>query len=109
MKPLFAVLFACFGASVLADAPGPGDWRQANERVQEAGGWKAYAREIHKAASNRPEPSVSSEPLSLQLAIDKALALNPALKQILSSTPRSQRIICFLAANKRRRSPRRLI
>ena len=36
MKPLFAVLFACFGASVLADAPGPGDWRQANERV---GGW----------------------------------------------------------------------
>lgn len=88
MKPLFAVLFACFGASALANAPGQSDWRQANERVEEAGGWKAYAREIHKAASNRPEPSVSLETLSLQLAIDRALALNPALKQILSSTPR---------------------
>jgi outer membrane protein TolC len=88
MKPLFAVLFACIGASALADAPGPGDWRQANERVEEAGGWKAYAREIHKANSNRPEPSVSLETLSLQLAIDRALTLNPSLKQILSSTPR---------------------
>ena len=29
MKPLFAVLFACFGASALANAPGQSDWRQA--------------------------------------------------------------------------------
>ena len=33
-----------------ADTP-PGDWKQANDAVLKAGGWKAYARE---AAASEP-------------------------------------------------------
>ncbi len=34
-----------------ADTP-PGDWKQANDAVLKAGGWKAYARE---AAASEPK------------------------------------------------------
>lgn len=88
MKPVFAVLSAFIGASVYANTPGPDDWRKANERVQEAGGWKAYAREIHRSSSGSAEPSSRLASLSLQVAVERALALNPALEQTLKSTPR---------------------
>jgi hypothetical protein len=38
----------------LGDATEPADWRAANRRVHEAGGWRAYAREAAAAASAAP-------------------------------------------------------
>lgn len=35
----------------------PRDWRAANRRVQEAGGWRAYAKE---AAADKAEPAASA-------------------------------------------------
>ncbi|SDT87977.1 hypothetical protein [Halopseudomonas salegens] len=43
--------------------PSPGDWRAANDRVAEIGGWQAYAAEVWEAsqqadaADDAPEPA----------------------------------------------------
>ncbi|MCV2350090.1 hypothetical protein [Paucibacter sp. Y2R2-4] len=40
-----------------ADPITPRDWRAANRRVQEAGGWRAYAKE---AAADKAAPAASA-------------------------------------------------
>lgn len=48
------------GAAV-AD-PGVGDWRQANRRVHEAGGWRALLRESQAANAPAPPPASPVRP-----------------------------------------------
>jgi hypothetical protein len=85
MKHLFVwMLFALLGSGRFALADPVEDWRQANERVDQAGGWKAYAREIAADASqSATDSSATKTLLSLQMAISRALALDPGLEQSL--------------------------
>ena len=88
MKRFFSALFLCLSVSAFAKTLAPDNWHQANKRVHEAGGWKAYAREIHGASSESEQPNVSGQALSLHLAIERALSLEPSLRQALQSIPR---------------------
>lgn len=65
-----------------------GDWRKANERVGEIGGWKAYAREIEadqkaRAAQTRSAPA--DRLLTAQGALAVAMQSEPALMQTLAT------------------------
>ncbi|WVN40985.1 hypothetical protein AOB54_05575 [beta proteobacterium MWH-UniP1] len=97
MKNIFAGLLAIALALPLAAGALPGydqnadtklnDWSAANEQVQKAGGWKAYAKEIaDDQKAKRGESKLGSAPtLTLQAAMDRAMALNPALTQTLAT------------------------
>ena len=91
MKYLLFVwmLSALLGSGRLALADPVEDWRKANERVDQAGGWKAYAREIAEDAAQSATDSAPKNLLSLQLAISRALALEPGLEQSLARISRS--------------------
>lgn len=81
---LFLVLgFTQFIPSVQAQSDQ--DWQQLNDRVREAGGWKAYARERSGSApaENKPE---ATTPLSLREALTHARRLEPGLAQTLAIT-----------------------
>lgn len=67
------------------------DWRRANDQVEQAGGWKAYAREAagaEKAPHAAPvDPSGNAgNPvlLTLRRALDLAMSAQPSLVQSLS-------------------------
>jgi hypothetical protein len=71
----------------------PKDWRSANERVDQAGGWKAYAREAAEAAKVGKAPHAAPAdpsgkggtpaPLTLRRALDLAINAQPELVQSL--------------------------
>lgn len=61
------------------------DWRAANDRVHEAGGWKAYAREIERAQKETTDVKVNAKVLGSDEAFAIALSLEPALRQALSA------------------------
>jgi hypothetical protein len=91
MKHLFVVwmLFVLLGSGRLVLADPVEDWREANERVNQAGGWKAYAREISADAAQSAADSAPKNLLSLQLAMSRALTLEPGLEQSLARISRS--------------------
>jgi outer membrane protein TolC len=64
------------------------DWRAANEEVDRAGGWKAYAREADAAEKERKAAGAQQPdqrtPLTLNAAIDIALRAEPELMQSLA-------------------------
>lgn len=76
-------------------------WVEANERVQEAGGWKAYAREINaaqKAASGANNSAQAKRPmLTLEAALQRAQRLDPAISQALGNTPRDPKAYPILS------------
>ncbi len=61
------------------------DWLQLNDRVREAGGWKAYARERSGQAPAESKPKATT-PLSLAEALKQARGLEPGLTQTLAIT-----------------------
>lgn len=79
-------------ASSSAESKSVNHWVEANERVQEAGGWKAYAREINaakKAASSENDPAKAKRPtLTLEAALQRAQLLDPSIAQALGNAPR---------------------
>jgi outer membrane protein TolC len=113
MRHLLAALAATLLTQPLLAATEVGDWRKANERVEQAGGWKAYAREIeadtpgadaHRdhhpdkggpssaAPGSKPASEKASAPnqlLTLDRAIQIGIALDPGLKQLLTNTSRA--------------------
>ncbi len=44
----------------LYDDNPPGDWRAANERVGEIGGWRTYAKEAYEASERKSQEDASS-------------------------------------------------
>ncbi len=58
--------------------PPVSDWRDAIDRVQKAGGWKAYLREAQQPTTSVPPPS---ETLRLEEAIRLTLGQHPDLRQ----------------------------
>lgn len=44
----------------LYDDNPPGDWRAANERVGEIGGWRTYAKEAYEASKRKSQEDASS-------------------------------------------------
>ena len=71
------------------------DWRAANEEVDRAGGWKAYAREAGAAEKERKAAGAQQPdqrtPLTLNAAIDIALRAEPELMQSLAGLHRADR------------------
>jgi outer membrane protein TolC len=88
MKHLLALLFTASLAQAVAASPPSADaWREANERVDKAGGWKAYAREIQ--AEKSPEsPTGAQALLSIEDAVKKARSVEPAREQTLAAVSR---------------------
>lgn len=58
------------GAAVVD--PGVGDWRQANRRVHEAGGWRALLRESQAANAPAPPPASPGRPAAATPAPTRA-------------------------------------
>lgn len=98
-----AIVASIANAAAWAAPPEVGDWRQANERVREAGGWKAYAREIEPASSPQVQHGLSSIQgvLSLDAAMQRALALDPGLQQTLATVTRSPALYLTLTDHQR--------
>jgi hypothetical protein len=97
-----ASIAAAFSTVAVAGPPEVGDWREANERVKEAGGWKAYAREIEDAnSSSRAEGVAIHGTLSLEAAIQRALSLDPSLQQALADTSRDPKQYLSLTEHQR--------
>lgn len=67
-----------------------GDWREANDRVHEAGGWKAYARERADAAKpdKRSAPNREAS-FTLDQAIERVRALSPEIARNLVNGSRA--------------------
>jgi hypothetical protein len=63
------------------------NWAAANERVDKAGGWKAYAQEIanDQKAQNQGKAAPTAPLLTLESALDQALRLSPGLRQSLAT------------------------
>lgn len=61
------------------------DWKAANDRVHEAGGWKAYAREIERAQKEPASTKAGTKVLGSDEAFAIALSLDTALRQALTS------------------------
>ena len=103
MKGFIAALLAAAISTVaIAGPPEVGDWREANERVKEAGGWKAYAREIEDAnSSSRAEGVAIQGTLSLEAAIQRALSLDSTLQQTLANTSRDPKQYLALSEHQR--------
>lgn len=103
MKRFIAALLAAAISTVAVAGPGEvGDWREANERVKEAGGWKAYAREIEAENSSSRAEGVSIQPfLSLEAAIQRALSLDPNLQQALTNASRDPKQYLSLSEQQR--------
>lgn len=110
MKRFIAASFAAvISAVAIAAPPEVGDWRKANERVHQAGGWKAYAREIQAhdhgndtTPSSRAEGAAIVSKLTLEAAIQRALSLDPNLQQALSNISRDPKQ--YLSLNEQQRS-----
>lgn len=84
MKPIVAVvLLFTFAVSLEAQAQAD-PWRSANEAVEKAGGWKAYAREIHAPQGDGPPAEKKESPLSLEQAIASALSNEIGLREALA-------------------------
>ena len=122
MKHLIAATIAAtFSTVAYAAPPEVGDWREANERVKEAGGWKAYAREVeaeqaglpradgprndgvhrHREPEGRGGPLAIQPSLSLEAAVQRALSLEPALLQVLANTSRDPKQYLALSEHQR--------
>ncbi len=103
MKHLIAATIAAtFSTVAYAAPPEVGDWREANERVKEAGGWKAYAREVEAANSSSPAAGVAVQgTLSLEAAVQRALSLDPNLQQALANTSRDLKHYLSLSEHQR--------
>ena len=88
MKHVLALLLTASLAQAVAASPPSADaWREANERVDKAGGWKAYAREIQ--AEKSPEsPTGAQALLSIEDAVKKARSVEPAREQTLAAVSR---------------------
>ncbi len=88
-------------AANAAEGESANHWVEANKRVQEAGGWKAYAREIsaaQKAASGASNSVQAKRPmLTLEAALQRAQRLEPAISQALSNTPRDPKAYPILS------------
>ena len=80
----YAAAIAC--VPVLASSPDVGDWREANEQVSKAGGWKAYARE--SALDSQEKPPASRLPLTIDQVTSRAMVLEPSLSQALAGVVR---------------------
>lgn len=66
-----------------------GDWREANDRVHQAGGWKAYARErADKTKPVAPSGPTNKASLTLDQAIERARALSPQIARNLVNVSR---------------------
>ena len=66
-----------------------GNWREANDRVHEAGGWKAYARERADATKPAASSAKSKETsFTLDQAIERARTLSPQIARNLVSVSR---------------------
>jgi len=64
-------------------------WIEANERVKEAGGWKAYAREISASQGVSQQTAETRRPvLSLEAALQRAQLLDPSIAQSLGNISR---------------------
>jgi outer membrane protein TolC len=116
-----AVIAATFSTVVYAAPPEVGDWREANKRVEQAGGWKAYAREIeadqaglpqadglrndgvhrHREPEGRGGPLAIQASLSLEAAVQRALLLDTNLQQALSNTSRDPKQYLALSEHQR--------
>jgi outer membrane protein TolC len=103
MKRFIAALIAAtFSTVAYSGPPEVGDWREANKRVEEAGGWKAYAREIEAAnSSSRAEGVAIQGALSLEAVIQRAFSLDPSLQQVLANTSRDPRQYLSLGEHQR--------
>ena len=100
MKRVVAASVAALSAAIAhAASPDVGDWRTANERVHDAGGWKAYAREIDRRPSGGPSATPPS--LLLETAIERTRGLDPGLQQILANASRDPRRYLLLTEHQR--------
>jgi hypothetical protein len=79
------------------------DWKQANQRVLEAGGWKAYADEIHSITKTTPKAGQPDRQrtLTVEAAIDRALSIEPGLRQSLASVSRNTKDYPLLSDDQR--------
>lgn len=67
-----------------------GDWREVNDRVHQAGGWKAYAREQTDATKPAlPSGPTKAASLTLDQAIERARALSPQITRNLVNVSRA--------------------
>ena len=91
MKSITATVVATMLAQASVALAEVGDWRKANEQVKEAGGWKAYAREIQAAGKDAHSDHHASQNqvLSLDRAIQTGISLDPGFKQLLAATSRA--------------------
>lgn len=108
MKFLFAACLAVLvHPSTFAGEASPaidvGDWGQANERVHEVGGWKAYAREIEssRATPVQPQATDDQKAISLDEAIERAMALEPSLRSTLANVSRHPKDYPLLSDHQR--------
>ena len=78
-------------------------WSAANQRVQEAGGWKAYAQEIAKdQATQTPALGETTLPvLTLERAIQQALDANPSLRQTIANIDSREETYPLLSPHQR--------
>jgi hypothetical protein len=90
MKQILLCLLLGFTQALSsAHAQTVGDWREANDRVHQAGGWKAYARERADATTPAASPAPNKEaPLTLDQAIERARALSPLIARNLGNVSR---------------------
>lgn len=85
--------------------PPSNHWVDANERVGQAGGWKAYAREISAAKKNASGPENTTKTkrplLTLEAALQRAHSLNPSIAQALSNVERDSKAYPTLSDHQR--------
>jgi outer membrane protein TolC len=93
----YAAAIAC--APVLASSPDVGDWREANEQVSKAGGWKAYSRE--SALNSQEKSPAPRAPLAIDPAVSRAMALEPSLSQTLTGVVRDPARYPFIGEHQR--------
>lgn len=85
-RHLAACAAAIFCGPALASPPDVGDWREANEQVQRAGGWKAYARE--QALNSAEKRAAAQDTLAIEQVVKRAMTLEPSLSWTLGDVIR---------------------
>lgn len=91
MKHVIALMLSASLAQAVAASPPSADaWREANERVDKAGGWKAYARETQadKSTDSSTGAKALGGILSIEDALKSARSIEVAREQILATISR---------------------
>ena len=59
-RPLTVIYESAMTTYRFYDDNSPGDWKAANERVGEIGGWRTYAKEAYEAAKQEEQTEADS-------------------------------------------------